>query len=62
MQLITDQDVIEGYLSDASNTRGHAEALARPRSPEEVAKVLLAAADAGVGVTVTARRTSTTGV
>jgi D-lactate dehydrogenase (cytochrome) len=61
MDLITDPAVIEGYLSDASNTVGHAEALARPRSPEEVADVLVRAAEAGVGVTVTARRTSTTG-
>ncbi|MEC7946536.1 MAG: FAD-binding oxidoreductase, partial [Myxococcota bacterium] len=61
MQAITDPDVIEGYLGDASNTRGHAEALYRPRSPEQVAAVLARAAHAGVGVTVTARRTSTTG-
>ena len=40
MQPITDPDVIEGYLVDASNTRGHAEALFRPRSAEEVAEVL----------------------
>ncbi len=61
MKLVTDPDVIEGYLVDASNTRGHAEALARPRSAEEVAAVLARATAEGVGVTVTARRTSTTG-
>ena len=61
MQPITDPDVIEGYLVDASNTRGHAEALFRPRSAEEIAEVLAAARAAGAGVTVTARRTSTTG-
>ena len=61
MQPITDPDVIEGYLVDASNTRGHAEALFRPRSAEDVAEVLAAARAAGAGVTVTARRTSTTG-
>jgi len=61
MHPITDPAVIEGYLGDASNTRGHAEALYRPRSTEDVAEVLAAATTAGVGVTVTARRTSTTG-
>lgn len=61
MQLVTDPDVIEGYLVDASNTRGHAEALARPRSAADVAAVLARATAEGVSVTVTARRTSTTG-
>jgi len=61
VDLITDPTVIEGYLSDASNTRGWAEALARPRSPEEVAELLALATARGVPVTVTARRTSTTG-
>ncbi|RME27261.1 MAG: FAD-binding oxidoreductase, partial [Deltaproteobacteria bacterium] len=58
---ITDPAVIEGYLSDASNTRGRAEALFRPRSAEEVAEVLAEARHRRVPVTVTARRTSTTG-
>ncbi len=61
LQPITDPAVIEGYLSDASNTRGRADALFRPRSPEEVAEVLAAAQRQAVPVTVTARRTSTTG-
>lgn len=61
MEPITDPAVIEGYLGDASNTRGHAEALFRPRCAEDVAAVLAQATAAGVGVTVTARRTSTTG-
>lgn len=58
---ITDPAVLEGYLGDASNTRGHAEALYRPRTAEEVAEVLAAAQARAVPVTVTARRTSTTG-
>ena len=59
--LITDPDVIEGYLTDASNTRGHAEALLRPRSTEEVAAVLQHCQAERIPVTVTAQRTATTG-
>lgn len=61
MDLITDPGIIEGYLTDASNTRGHAEALVRPRSTAEVAAVLARCQETGTPVTVTARRTSTTG-
>lgn len=61
MELVTDPRVIEGYLVDASNTRGHAEALARPRTAEEVAEVVAQAQARGVPLTVTAQRTSTTG-
>ena len=59
--LITDPDVIEGYLTDASNTRGHAEVLVRPRSTAEVAAVMAHCQAEGTPVTVTARRTATTG-
>ncbi|HCH66956.1 MAG: hypothetical protein CL927_04250 [Deltaproteobacteria bacterium] len=59
--LITDQDVIEGYLTDASNTRGHAEVLVRPRSTDEVAAILSHCQQRGIPVTVTAQRTATTG-
>jgi len=58
---VTDPAIIEGYLVDASNTRGHAEALYRPRNTEEVAAVMAAAQAAGKPLTITARRTSTTG-
>ncbi len=61
IQPITDPAVLEGYLSDASNTRGRAEALFRPRDAEEVAEVLARAQAEGMPVTVTAQRTSTTG-
>lgn len=57
---ITDPSVIEGYLVDASNTRGEADVLVRPRSAEEVAEVLSHCQARGVPVTVTAQRTSTT--
>src|SRR6185436_16505672 len=34
--IVRDPAIIEGYLTDASNTRGTAEALVRPRSTDEV--------------------------
>ena len=61
MTTITDPDVIAGYLTDASNTRGHAERLVIPRSTEEVAAVARHCQAQGIPLTVTAQRTSTTG-
>ncbi len=61
MERITDQGIIAGYLTDASNTTGHAEVLVRPRSASEVAEVLGHCQATATPVTVTARRTSTTG-
>jgi FAD/FMN-containing dehydrogenase len=58
---VTDPAILEGYLRDASNLRGRAEALYRPRSAEEVAEVFRAAQAAATPLTITARRTSTTG-
>jgi len=57
----TDQDVIAGYLRDASNTVGHAECLALPKSAEEVAEVVRYCQSHAIPLTVTAQRTSTTG-
>ena len=59
--LITDPEVLTGYLTDASNLPGHAVGLVRPRSPDEVAAVLSHCQGEGIPVTVTAGRTSTTG-
>ncbi len=61
MSPITDPGVLDGYLSDASNLLGHAEALYRPRTAEQVAEVVADCQRRGVPLTVTARRTSTTG-
>ena len=61
MQPITDQALIAGYLTDASNTTGHADALVRPETSAEVVEVLVHCQSAGIPVTVTAQRTSTTG-
>ncbi len=58
---ITDPAILEGYLVDASNRPGRAELLFRPRSAEEVAEILAWCQKEAMPVTVTARRTSTTG-
>lgn len=57
---ITDPEVIAGYLTDASNVPGCADALVRPETAEEVAEVLAHCQANGIPVTVTAARTSTT--
>lgn len=60
-RLITDPDIILGYLSDASNTLGRAEALLVPESAAEVSAALRWAQHEALPVTITARRTGTTG-
>lgn len=60
MHPITDPGILEGYLTDASNVHGHAEALLRPRSTEEVAEIVRHCQAHGIPLTVTAARTSTT--
>jgi D-lactate dehydrogenase (cytochrome) len=57
---VDDPSVIEGYLTDASNRRGHAEVLVRPRSTAEVAEVVAHCQQHGIPLTITAARTSTT--
>lgn len=61
MQPITDPAILAGYLTDASNLPGHAEALYRPRDAAGVAAVLRRCQQDGTPLTVTAKRTSTTG-
>ena len=58
---ITDPDVLAGYLTDASNTHGTADALVRPQSTAEVAEVVAHCQAHGIPLTITAGRTSTTG-
>lgn len=58
---ITDPGILAGYLSDASNTHGHADALVRPESTEQVAEVVAHCQARGIPLTITAARTSTTG-
>lgn len=57
---VTDPDVIEGYLTDASNIRGSAEGLLYPKSTEEVAAIVAHCQANCLPLTVVAGRTSTT--
>lgn len=59
--LISDPEVIAGYLRDASNTLGHASALLRPDSTAQIAEILTQAQAQSMPVTLSAERTSTTG-
>ncbi len=61
MSPVTDPGVLDGYLSDASNLHGHAEGLFRPRTTAEVAEIVGDCQRRAIPLTVTARRTSTTG-
>jgi FAD/FMN-containing dehydrogenase len=58
--VVTDPAVLAGYLTDASNVPGRADALVRPRTAEEVAAVLRHCQERGIPVLPTAGRTSTT--
>lgn len=58
---VTDPAILEGYLRDASNLRGEAEMLFRPRGTEEVAEVVAWCQNRAIPLTITAKRTSTTG-
>ena len=56
---ITDQSVIAGYLTDASNIKGHCDALFRPRTKEEAAEIVKHCQQNGIPLTISAARTST---
>lgn len=58
---ITDPDILQGYLQDASRLVGFASSLYRPESESELATLLRTLAHRGTPVTVVARQTSTTG-
>ncbi len=61
MTPITNPEIIAGYLSDASNLRGNADILFRPKDTAEIAEIVRWCQDGGIPLTVSARRTSTTG-
>ena len=62
MQVIRDPAILAGYLGDASNLPGgHCEALVRPRTVDECSEVMAHCQARAIPLTVTARRTSTTG-
>ena len=58
--VVSDPEVLRGYLTDASNVPGRADGLVRPRSAEEVAAVVAHCQRREIPLTVTASRTSTT--
>ena len=58
---VTDAGIVEGYLSDASNTKGFCDGVYRPQDTQELSAVLKHCNKNGVSVTVTAQRTATTG-
>ncbi len=62
MQVKTQLDELQNYLTDASNMPGgHAEQLFVPETADEVAAVLREASDAGILVTISGARTGTVG-
>ena len=62
MQVKTQLDELQNYLTDASNMQGgHAEKLFIPESAEDVAAILLDANSRGVPVTISGARTGTVG-
>ncbi len=62
MQVKTQLDELQNYLTDASNMPGgHAERLFVPDTAEEVAAVLREANEAGIPVTISGARTGTVG-
>jgi D-lactate dehydrogenase (cytochrome) len=55
------QDILEGYLWDASNIKGHAEGLLRPSCVEDVSVIVKECQKQNIPVTISAQRTATTG-
>ena len=60
MERIRDPAVIAGYLTDASNVRGWADVLVRPRTTAEVADVVRHCQEHAIPLLVSAARTSIT--
>ncbi|HHO51650.1 MAG TPA: FAD-binding oxidoreductase [Deltaproteobacteria bacterium] len=58
--LIRDPEILAGYLTDASNVRGHAEALVRPHTAAQIVRIVRHCQETATPLTVTAARTSTT--
>jgi FAD/FMN-containing dehydrogenase len=58
--VVTDPGVLAGYLTDASNVPGRADALVRPRTTSEVSEIVRHCQREGIPLLVTAGRTSTT--
>lgn len=60
-ELITDPDIVKSYCSDSSDYPGHAEALVRPGSTEEVVEIVKEAASKKIPITTIGNRSSLTG-
>lgn len=60
-QLITDPDIVRGFCTDSSNYPGHAEAIARPKTKEEVSEILKEANSKKIPVTPIGNRSSLVG-
>lgn len=61
IDLVTDDEIVEGYLSDASNIKGFCDGVYRPKDTKELSIILKHCNENNVSVTVTAQRTATTG-
>ena len=60
-QLITDPDIVKGFCTDSSNYPGHAEALVRPKTKEEVVEIVKEANSKKIPVTAIGNRSSLVG-
>lgn len=58
---ITDQDIVKSFCTDSSNYPGHAEALVRPKSTQDVVDILKEANSKKIAVTTVGNRSSLTG-
>jgi len=58
---VTDESIVEGYLTDASNIKGFCDGVYRPKDTSELAAIMKHCNIENVSVTVTAQRTATTG-
>ena len=50
---VTDDGIVEGYLSDASNTKGFCEGVYRPKDTKDLSVIMKHCNNNGVSVTVT---------
>ncbi len=60
-ELVTDQDIVAGLVSDSSNLPGQADALCRPQSERELAAIFRLCFACGIPFTVSGGRSALTG-
>lgn len=61
LNLVTDADIVAGFVTDSSNLPGRADALCRPRNARECAIIMRACYMAGIPCTICAGRSNLTG-